>query len=578
MRRTRVALRGAMAGIGAAGGFCLYALGEVWRADLLPERLMIPLAVAGLAFFLAWLTMTGPLRPPRAATGAALIALALAALVSLAGLRFDRMGDLARTPWHVLALVLVWALPQPFWIAASRGNWRHYPTLFLESWSVVVRVSSAVLFTLVVWLVLYLSDALLGLVGIETIGQAIGRDDVQLVLGGAILGLALAVMDDLSDVVSPDLLMRLLRLLVPVLLVVIAVFLLALALRGFDRIYGDFSVAGTLIAVAAMAILLVSVAVDCDDIEGVAAPPMVLATQALAGLVVAPALLAGWAILLRVGEAGWTPARLAGMAAAVVAAGYGIAYLRALAGGARWRRRVRAGNRLMALVIVGLSTIWLTPLFNAEAISARDQLARFEAGRVPPDRLDLAALQAWGRPGARALDRLGTLALGPDQAALAARLKDLATGGTGQPDPATARSDLAALIPVSPADAVEARANVIAALEPWEIAEWRAGCARRMPAGRPACVLVIADFWPDLPGPEAVALFLMPQGGLRHEALVPDAAGGWQRRGTRVGAEGGLAEDAAAAALAALQDGAPHLSPVPQFQLNLGGAALTILP
>lgn len=579
MRRTRAVLRGAMAAIGAAGGLCLHILGEVWRADLLSERLMVPLAVAGLAFFGGWLAMTGPLRPPRAALGATLIALASAALVSLVGLRFEAMADLAREPWHVLALLMVAILPQPFWIAASRGSWGHYPTLFLESWSVVVRVSAAALFTLVVWIVLYLSDALLGLVGVEAIGRFMATDGVPFVLSGAILGLALAVMDELSDVVSPDLLLRLLRLLLPVLLTVIAVFLLALALRGFDRLFGAFSVAGTLIAVSAAAILLVSVAVDSEDAEGVAARPMVLATQALAALVAVPALLGAWALGLRVAEAGWTPARIAGMAAATVAVGYGIAYLRALVGGARWRVRVRAGNRVMALAILGLCAVWLTPLFNAEAISARDQLGRFEAGRVPADRLDLAALQDWGRPGARAIERLGTLALEPGRAELAARLKDLAAGGSGQTDPATARAELAGIMPVSPADAADVRATILAALEPWEIDDWRSGCALRLPDGRPACVLVVADFWPDTPGREAVALFLMPQGGLRHEALVPDAADrGWHRRGTVLSTDEGPAGDAAAAALAALQDGVPRLAPVPQFQLQLGGAALTILP
>lgn len=580
MRQTRVVLRGAMVGIGAAGGLCVYALGEVWRAEVLPERSMVPLAVLGLAFFVGWLAMTGPLRPPRAAQGAGLIALACAGLVSLVGLRFDAMTDLAREPWHVLALLLVGVMPQPFWIAVCRHNWGHYPTLFLESWSVVVRVSAALLFTLLVWVVAYLSDALLGLVGVEAIGRFLAADGVPFVLSGAVLGLALAVMEEWSDVMSPDLLLRLLRLLVPVLLVVIAVFLLALGLRGFDRLFGAFSVAGTLIAVSATAILLVSVAVDSEDAEGVVAPPMVLATQALAALVALPALLGAWALGLRVAEAGWTPARLAGMAAAAVAVGYGVAYLRALAGGGvRWRTRVRAGNRAMALVILALGVVWLTPLFNAEAISARDQVARFEAGQVSADRLDLQALQDWGKPGKQAMERLATLALDSAQAPLAARLTDLATGATGRPDPATARAELARMMPVSPVDAAEVRATLLAALEPWEIEDWHAACALRLPDGRPACVLVIADFWPDAAGREAVALFLMPQGGLRHEALVPDPSGtGWQRRGSLVSTGTGPAGDAATDVLTALQDGAPMLAPVPQFQLQIGAAALTILP
>ena len=56
-------------------------------------------------------------------------------------------------------LLTVATLPVPFLIAAARGNWRDYPALFLEAWSIVVRDAAAGAFTGLVWLVIFLSDS-----------------------------------------------------------------------------------------------------------------------------------------------------------------------------------------------------------------------------------------------------------------------------------------------------------------------------------------------------------------------------------------------------------------------------------
>ena len=41
--------------------------------------------------------------------------------------------------------------------------------------------------------------------------------------------------------------------------------------------------------------------------------------------------------------------------------------------------RIRQGNIRVALGIIVLAALWLTPVLNAERISAQSQLARFEA-------------------------------------------------------------------------------------------------------------------------------------------------------------------------------------------------------
>jgi hypothetical protein len=579
----RTAMRMVMAGIGALAGLCFHALFEAWSHGNLPERLMLFLSVGGLAFFAGLLVMAGPVGVRRAAMAAMATALPVAALSVWASLRYDDPGGLPLDPSEAFAAFLLATMAWPFCIAHFRGNWADYPTHFRESWSAVIRIAAALVFTLLVWGILYLSDALLSLVGLDVIDRLIRIDIVPFVLTGAVTGLAMAVVSELSDLLSPDLLLRLLRLLVPVVLGVMAVFLVALPLRGFGTVLGNLSVAGTLLAMAGVAVVLVSAACDCSEEQAPTHPLMVRAGQGLAALVILPAGLSIWALALRVAEAGWTPSRVAGAAVAAVALGYGAGYLWSLAGGGRWRIRLRRTNLGMALVIMALAALWLTPVLDANAIAARNQVARYAEGRGTLDRLDLAALDGWGRAGAVAIARLTELAAQPGQEALAARLADRDTWAAATDLPTAAmRTALLRVMPVVPTTAADQAPALVAGLQAWEVREWQAGCERRLPDGRAACVLVLADFWPDWPpqdptAPEALFLHLAPEGWLVRTALtrMRDDAG-WDRRAAVPG-DGDTFDDGAAA-VAAMLDGGPLMEQVPQFRLRLGEGTLAIHP
>ena len=80
----------------------------------------------------------------------------------------------------------------------------------------------------------------------EIISDLLDIDGVPFVLTGLVLGLAIAVVNELSDYVSPYLILQLLRLLLPVLVVVMAVFIVALPFRGLSGLFGGLSAAATL--------------------------------------------------------------------------------------------------------------------------------------------------------------------------------------------------------------------------------------------------------------------------------------------------------------------------------------------
>jgi len=568
--------------IGAAAGVGLYALSEIIDGELLGQRLTLALAVFTTAFFFGVLGMAGPVQTGRAAAMAAGVGLVAAALLSLAGLRFDTIDEIANSPIPFAAVFVLTTIPLPFLIAASGPGWRDYPSLFSQAWGIFVRYSVAWVFVGVVWGVILLSDALFGVVGLTVIEDLLQIDIVPWLITGTVLGLALAVVQELADVVSPYLVLRLLRLLVPVVLAVLVVFIAALPFRGLSGLFGELSVAATLLAMTAAAATLITSAVDQDDHGATEHDLMRRATQGLALVLPVPAVLGAVAVGLRVAQYGWTPDRLFAASVAALAIGYGALYTGAILRGDGWMGRIRAANTGMALALIGLSALWLTPVLNPEAISARNLLARVETGRTAPDAVDLYALDRWGRAGQAARDRLTELAEQPGYEALGLALANPGPPYTPAPeeDLAPLRAALVAVLPLQPVGATATRDALLRAAQSYDLLDWTRSCTARLPTGQPACVMVIADLMPVQPGEEAVMIVLDVEGGfarfeglsLRDGYLVRHAL--WATDGQAL-----PSPEAAAAIIAALQAAPPPLSAAPMNQIGLpGGGGLALAP
>lgn len=472
--------RAVMALIGGLAGLCLWALYRVLDAQLLPERAGLALTAWACAFFIGLLAMSGPLQPARAAGRAAIVATAAMAFLVLASFRFADADSLIDSGYAPAAFFVMALIPLPFCIA---GGWRDYPALFAQSWGIVTRYIAACLFTGLFWAVLLLSDALLGIVGIDWIGNVIDRPGAVMVLTGIAFGLAIAVADELSEVVTPNLILRLLRLFIPVVLVVLTVFIVALPLRGLSGLFGGLSAAGTLLGICIAIATLVTVAVDRTEGEAVHLPVMVLSAKALAVILPVPAALSLWSVVMRVQAYGWTPSRVSAVLAAGVALAYGVVYLAAVLRGRGWVGAIRRGNIHLAMLLVALAALWQTPLLNAQRIAAHDQAARIEAGRTP--RPDLVPFDRWGLAGLRERERLAALNLPVEVPTLRALTDTLA---------------------VRPVSEIATRDRILAALSGDMRADWTGQCSNTLPDGRPACVMVVGPFLPDLGGDQALMI------------------------------------------------------------------------
>lgn len=567
--RVRLAIAG---GLGGALVWAVFQAGEKGWIGHYPAFALFGLVLAG---FGALLAMAGPIGLVRALPRAFGLGLLVAGLIGLTALRWEDAEDMFNGPIPALALLTVAALPVPFLIAAARTSWRDYPTLFLEAWSIVLRGVAAAAFTGLVWLVIYLSDEVLRIVGIDAIRQLLDHEVVPMVLTGAVFGLGVAVIHDLADLLSPYVALRVFRLFLPVVLAVMAVFLVALPFRGLDGLAGGLSPATLLLTMMAGGIALVSITIDQTDADATQSRLLVRCAKGMALVLPVVAGLALYAIWLRLADHGWSPERLFILLVAGVGLVYGLVYALAVLRGPGWMERIRQGNIRIALGIIALAALWLTPVLNAERISAESQLARFEAGAGGVETLDLYALRSWGKPGAAVIAALEEKAKAPGQEALAAAL-------AGQPagpviDREALVAGLIAAMPVQPATATGTRDTLLRAVDDYQLQDWNQVC-EGPDTGAPRCLMVVADLLPDRPGEEAMLFLQRSPDYVEISGLYLDDGGNPVLR--TASHPDGRYPDAAEAAtlLRQFQETPPPVTAVPLNQIGTGATGLIFLP
>jgi hypothetical protein len=482
-------------------------------------------------------------------------------------------------------------LALPFLVAreAGPGRWRDYAELFRQAWSIVVRMLTALLFVGLFWLVYWLSHSLLSLVDFDLLSDLSREIWFVFALSGLVLGLALSVLNELSAFISPGLVLQLLRLLLPVVTAVVALFILLVPFQGLEEVFGGLSAAATLLAMAVGGITLISSALDQDDTAAAEGRAMRGSAQALALLLPVLGAIAAYAIWLRVAQYGWTPPRLVAALSAGFVMAYALLYAGAVLLRRDWMGRIRRGNVAMALALATAGALWLTPLLNAERISAASQVARFEAGRTAAAELDLWTIgREWGRPGEAALARLAAMTDHPEAAVLAARIDRLETAPSryefGQRDAGgEGRGELVARIsaalPLRPEGATLPEGvfdNVgTAFLEALDDA-----CGRPMTDGRPGCAAIVAELHPGAAGVEVLVFLTGPGHGGLDIATMRNVLHreGYEEFGTPAVLGQDVFQRDTEEVIAAVLDGAFRIAPASLGAVVIGDAELVPRP
>jgi hypothetical protein len=315
--------------------------------------------------------------------------------------------------WPFLSGLLAVMVAAPlFQTIRDQGRWSlPYGRLHSHAWADAVIGAASLAFTGIVFLLAWLIAGLFDLIGIEQIRHLLQKGWFEWMLAGAAFGAAAGLLRE-RDRLLP-LLQRLVRIvlavLAPPLAVALILFLASIPFTGLEKFWKSGVPATPLLLVAGAGAILLANTVFAEDSESRSQNGILRWSSLLLVAVVLP--LAGIAALsigIRVEQYGWTPERIWGVVAVIVAVAYGAAGWYSI-----WRSRLdfdvplRPLQTALALGLCGLALFLALPIVDFGAISAHSQLARLKNGKLMPAQFDWAAMAFdFGPAGRSGLNRI----------------------------------------------------------------------------------------------------------------------------------------------------------------------------
>jgi Domain of unknown function (DUF4153) len=370
--------------------------------------------------------------------------------------------DAARYPspilWlHAVAGVLIM---HTLVIAGAAANRRmaSYHGIFETASKLLIQFAFAVVFVAISWLVLVLGGELFNLIKLEFLKKLLLESWFVIPVITFAFAYALHITDVRPAIVRGirSLVLVLLSWILPIAVLLIGGFLLALPFTGLGALWATKSATALLLASSAVLVVLINAAFqDGESAQDVAAP-IRFSARIAAVLLLPLVLIAAYALSLRVGQYGWTVDRLVAAFYLLMAASFAIGYFWAALRGSPWLARVAKVNVVAAFILLILMLAIFSPLLDPARISVNSQMAQLESGKIPADKFDYQYLRFEGkRFGSEALKELAAGKSGKDAALIARKAQAALDKDTRWQTPvATDKTALAANISVWPKGAV----------------------------------------------------------------------------------------------------------------------------
>ena len=405
-----------MAAICAAAGLAFHALVDHHYEDVLVQwrsGLATAVAVAGGVFVLGV-----ELRRWHWALGFALLWGAVLGLIAWQTAAYNLQGNPIEWPfWSGMLAVLV-ATPLFQTHRDVAPDWRFwklwqmpYDRLHSHAWTDAVIGAASLAFVGIAFLLTFLISEMFHLIGIDLIRDLLNDEWFGWMLAGAAFGGAVGLLRERDKLVSTlqRLVMIVLAVLAPVLAAALVIFLLSLAGTGLAKLWASgFSTAALMLAAAAFAVLLANAVIGNGTDDRATNPLLRWAAPVLAVAVLPLAVIAYYSMQLRIGQYGWTPERIWGLIATLIALAYGAIGLWSVVKGRRdFDDVLRPLQQKLAIGVALLALFLALPILDFGAISTRDQLARLTSGATKVEKFDWAALAYdFGPSGRAALKKL----------------------------------------------------------------------------------------------------------------------------------------------------------------------------
>lgn len=297
-----------------------------------------------------------------------------------------------------------------------------YPRYFDLGWTSVVQIGLSVAFVGVMWIVLMLGAQLFKLIGIRAVESIVTSTWFAFPVSCVTFAAAIHITDIRSHLVvgARALALGLLSWLMPVMALFVALFILALPFTGLQPLWSTRSAGAILLASAAALVALINAAYQDGDEHRSRASVLRIAALVASATILPLVLIAGYSIMLRVGQHGLTPQRIGAIAAVVIALVYAVGYLATLWPKFAAMRLLERTNIAAAFASLGVFLLLFTPIADPARIAVDDQMARLAKGKIEPETFDFYFLR-WqaGRYGEAALEKLKAQTDTPEKAKIA---------------------------------------------------------------------------------------------------------------------------------------------------------------
>lgn len=382
-----------LAGLGAFAGLAVHLLLDDVDPD--PARS----AIAASIFF-AFAAASFVLRPHRWVE-AAVFSVGLGVVMGgIAWLAVDSGDRVAGEEFAFAAGVFFSLLAVPLFQADFHNKrWATpYSETHFHVWTDAVSAAGALAFMLLSWLLLWLLHALFSLIGVDAIEELIQTSGFAGFFCGATYGAAMGTLRNQLNILGT--LQRVVLLVFSLLAVpfgfAIAVFLVFLLLSGGSALWDATDSATPILLTCALGCFVLTNSVVRDDNEASSDNVVMQAAALILAVSIFPlTVFAAISMGIRIDQYGLSPERLWALVAIAIATAYGLAYWVGLARGriAGWAEYLRRANLHLAVASCVVALVLAFPLVDFGGISARQQVARLDAGEVTPEEFDYTALR-----------------------------------------------------------------------------------------------------------------------------------------------------------------------------------------
>jgi hypothetical protein len=301
-----------------------------------------------------------------------------------------------------------------------------YRSYFECSWKLLIQIVFAVVFTGIFWLVLWLGASLFQMIKLDFLKHLLEKSWFAIPITTFAFSYALHITDVRPGIVSGirSLLLVLLSWILPVAVLLIGGFLLALPFTGLEPLWATKQATALLLVASALLVILINAAFQDGSVAKEVAKLIKLSALTASFCLVPLVAIAAYALSMRVGQYGWTTDRLVAAFCIVIAACYAFGYLWATLKSPEWISKVASVNVATAFVALFLLFAIFSPLLDPARISVTSQIAHLNGGKISADKFDYNYLRFEGmRFGNAALKEMAARKSGKDASVISLKAK-----------------------------------------------------------------------------------------------------------------------------------------------------------